>query len=257
MLRDRRDFRQPRRAVAVTDQPHILVVDDDPAVCRMLARYFSDEGFRVTTVENGIAMHECIEREKIDLVLLDLVLPGEDGIQLAKAIRARSDVAIIMLTGRSEMVDRVVGLEVGADDYISKPFHLREVHARVKSVLRRLRPAKQTGEPAAGPDETIGFDGWRLDVGRRQLTSPAGADVPLTTGEFDLLLAFTRRPGRVLNRDTLMEVTRGRDWEVFDRSIDAQVSRLRKKIERDSGAPILIKSVRGVGYVFTGRIEAP
>src|SRR4029078_3837631 len=114
--------------------------------------YFSDEGFRVTTVENGIAMHECIEREEIDLLLLDLVLPGEDGIQLAKAIRARSDVAIIMLTGRSEMVDRGVGLEVGADDYISKPFHLREVHARVKSVLRRLRPAKQTGEPAAGPD---------------------------------------------------------------------------------------------------------
>jgi DNA-binding response OmpR family regulator len=244
---------------------------------RPYARYFSDEGFHITTAENGTAMRECIEREKIDLVLLDLVLPGEDGIQLARAIRARSDVAIIMLTGRSDMVDRVVGLEVGADDYISKPFHLREVHARVKSVLRRLRPVKQTGGPAAGPEETIGFDGWRLDVGRRQLTSPQGADIPLTTGEFDLLLAFTRRPGRVLNRDTLMEVTRGRDWEVFDvlnrdtlmevtrgrdwevfdRSIDAQVSRLRKNIERDAGAPSLIKSVRGVGYVFTSRIEAP
>ena len=239
----------------MTDQAHILVVDDDPRIRQMLSRYFESEGFRVSTAENGAAMRTCLDRAKVDLVLLDLVLPGEDGIQLAKEIRSRSNVGIIMLTGRSDMVDRVVGLEVGADDYIAKPFHLREVQARVRSVLRRLQPAGPSGPPPhEAKEQVIRFEGWQLDLGRRQLTAPCGADVPLTTGEFDLLAAFVQRPGRVLDRDTLMEVTRGRDWEAFDRSIDAQVSRLRRKIEQDPAAPTLIKSVRGVGYVFTGKI---
>ncbi len=235
---------------------HLLVVDDDPAIRRMLTRYFEDEGFRVSTAEGGPQMRTAMAKGGVDVVLLDLVLPGEDGIQLARELRVRADVGIIMLTGRTDIVDKVVGLEVGADDYIPKPFHLREVHARVKSVLRRLRgaPAAPT---ASAPDEPVySFDGWRLDAARRQLTAPSGEEVPLTTGEFDLLLAFVQRPGRVLDRDTLMGLTRGRDWEAFDRSIDAQVSRLRKKIETDPADPKLVKSVRGVGYVFTGRAHA-
>jgi DNA-binding response OmpR family regulator len=242
----------------VPERAHIVVVDDDPAIRRMLTRYFEGEGFRISAAESGSAMRALLASERVDLVLLDLVLPGEDGIQLAKEIRAQSKIGIIMLTGRSDMVDRVVGLEVGADDYIAKPFHLREVHARVKSLLRRLASAGtgfEEPQSAGATEKIIQFDGWRLNPGRRQLTSPEGAEVPLTTGEFDLLLAFTQRAGRVLDRDILMEVTRGRDWEVFDRSVDAQVSRLRKKIEPGLRSPKLIKSVRGVGYVFTGKVE--
>jgi two-component system phosphate regulon response regulator OmpR len=163
-----------------------------------------------------------------------------------------------MVTGRSDIVDTVVGLEVGADDYIAKPFHLREVLARVKSVLRRLQPAS-SGLPTTSPSDEAGevmkFEGWRLDLGRRELKTPDGAEVPLTTGEFDLLVTFARHPGRVLNRDMLMDLTRGRHWEVFDRTIDAQVARLRRKIEQDPKNPAMIKSVRGVGYVFATRVE--
>jgi two-component system phosphate regulon response regulator OmpR len=239
------------------DPPHILVVDDDAKTRQMLSRYFEGEGFRVTTASDGAAMRERMASTPVDLVLLDLVLPGEDGLQLAREIRACSDIGIIMVTGRSDVVDTVVGLEVGADDYVAKPFQLREVLARVKSVLRRTRPATATITPERVPvqEETIRFDGWQLDVPRRQLTSPDRSDVPLTTGEFDLLLALARNPGRVLDRDRLMDLTRGRDWEVFDRSIDAQIARLRKKIERDPRQPVLIKSVRGVGYVLTATAQ--
>jgi two-component system phosphate regulon response regulator OmpR len=234
--------------------PHILVVDDDPKVRQMLSRYFEGEGFQITTAEDGAAMRDRLADTHVDLVLLDLVLPGEDGLQLAREIRSRSDVGIIMLTGRSDLVDTVVGLEVGADDYVAKPFQLREVLARVKSVLRRVRPARSPkgDEQRRGDGEVIRFDGWKLEVERRQLTSPDGSDVPLTTGEYDLLLALARNPGRVLDRDRLMDITRGREWEAFDRTIDAQIARLRKKVERDPKHPALIKSVRGVGYVFTG-----
>ena len=183
-------------------------------------------------------------------------MPDMDGLTLAREIRARSDVGIIMLTGRGEMLDRVVGLEVGAADYIAKPFHLREVLARVKSVLRRRKPFP---EPAvwhqAQSNEMICFDGWILDIGRRQLVAPKGAEVPLTTGEFDLLAALAKHPGRVFSRDTLMDLTRGRTLEAFDRTIDAQIARLRKKVEQDPKNPALIKSVRGVGYVFTAKVD--
>jgi DNA-binding response OmpR family regulator len=231
----------------------VLVVDDDPRIRQMLSRYFEDEGYRVTTAGDGPSMRRSLRAGVFDVILLDLMLPGgDDGINLAREVRAHSDVPIIMLTGRDDVTDRVVGLEVGADDYIAKPFHLREVLARVRSVLRRRRPASASVEvPAA---ELVEFEGWRLDLGRRQLLSPDDADVALTTGEFDMLTALVHHPGRVMTREVLMDLTRGRDREAFDRTIDAQIARLRKKIESGGGAPRLIKSVRGVGYVFTGRI---
>jgi len=179
-------------------------------------------------------------------------MPGEDGLTLAREIRASSDVGIIMLTGRGDVLDRIVGLEVGADDYIAKPFHLREVLARVKSVLRRREPPTM---PSGRADEVIRFEGWRLDVVRRQLVSPTGEDVALTSGEFDLLAALARHPGRVFGREALMDLTRGRSRNAFDRTIDAQVARLRKKIEADPKNPMLVKSIRNVGYVFTGKVD--
>jgi two-component system phosphate regulon response regulator OmpR len=238
---------------AQAEHAHILVVDDDPRVRTMLARYFEGEGFRVSLAEDGTAMRQRMANSTIDLVFLDLVLSGEDGLRLATELRSQSDVGIIMLTGRGDMVDRVIGLEIGADDYIPKPFELREVLARAKSVLRRRRPS-----PATGPDredELLTFEGWRLDLGRRELLSPEGEEVPLTTGEFNLLTIFLRHPGRVLDRDQLMSMSRGREWEALDRTIDAQVSRVRKKLERDPGRPQLIKSVRGVGYLFAGKVS--
>jgi len=249
-------------AFAVTDAPHILIVDDDARIRQMLSRYLTEEGFRISTADGGASMRDCLAREKVDLVLLDLILPGEDGLQLAREIRSQpkaASIGIIMLTGRSDMVDMVVGLEVGADDYIAKPFHLREVLARIRSVLRRLPPAAPAVQPSPEISATAGgvirFDGWQLDLGRRELKAADGTEIPLTTGEFDLLATFAKHPGRVLNRDQLMDLTRGRQWEAIDRSIDAQVARLRRKIEPDPKNPTLVKSVRGVGYVFTARIQ--
>ena len=229
----------------------ILVVDDDVRIRQMLTTYFEDEGYRVTAVADGAAMREALQRQPVDIILLDLVLPGgEDGLMLAREVRARSDTPIIMLTGRDDVVDRIVGLEVGADDYIAKPFHLREVLARLRTVLRRRQPAAAA---RTEPDETIRFDGWRLDLARRQLVTADGTEIVLTTGEFDMLAALARAPGRVLSREVLMDLTHGRSLEAFDRTIDAQIARLRKKIEPDPSRPTLIKSVRGVGYVFTGK----
>jgi two-component system phosphate regulon response regulator OmpR len=235
---------------------HLLVVDDDARIRQMLARYFEDEGYRVTAVPDGAAMRVRLVEGTINLILLDVVLPGgEDGYSLAREVRARSDIPIIMLTGRDDVMDRVVGLEIGADDYISKPFHLREVLARVRSVLRRRIAAPVTGGAAAagGAGERYRFEGWSLDLGRRELTAESGEIVELTTGEFDMLTVFVQHPGRVMTRETLMELTRGRSWDAFDRTIDAQIARLRRKIETGT-RPKLIKSVRGVGYVFAGRV---
>jgi DNA-binding response OmpR family regulator len=230
---------------------HILVVDDDQRIRQMLTRYFEQEGYRISVAADGLTMRAQLN-DSVDVILLDVVMPGEDGLALARDVRATSDVGIIMLTGRDDVLDRVVGLEVGADDYIAKPFHLREVLARVKSILRRREPATM---PSGTADEVIRFEGWRLDVVRRQLVSPTGEDVALTTGEFDLLAALARHPGRVFGREALMDLTRGRSWVAFDRSIDAQVARLRKKIEADPKNPMLVKSVRNVGYVFTGKVD--
>lgn len=230
---------------------HILVVDDDIRIRQMLIRYFEDEGYRVTAAADGGAMRDCLQKTAVDIILLDLVLPGgEDGLMLAREVRSRSDVPIIMLTGRDDVVDRIVGLEIGADDYIPKPFHLREVLARLRTILRRRLPV---AAPPAEAQEIIHFDGWRLDLGRRQLVTAEGTEIVLTTGEFDMLAALARHPGRVFSREVLMDLTHGRSLEAFDRTIDAQIARLRKKIEPDPKRPVLIKSVRGIGYVFTGR----
>ncbi|POR47127.1 response regulator [Bosea psychrotolerans] len=235
---------------------HILVVDDDARIRQMLIRYFEDEGYRVTAVADGQAMRECLDKAAVDIILLDLVLPGgEDGLGLTREIRSRSDIPIIMLTGRDDVVDRIVGLEVGADDYIAKPFHLREVLARLRTVLRRRQPA--IASVSGADSETFHFDGWRLDLARRQLVTAEGEEIILTTGEFDMLAVLAKHPGRVFSRDVLMDLTHGRTLEAFDRTIDAQIARLRKKVERDPKRPSLIKSVRGIGYVFTGKPDSP
>lgn len=231
---------------------HLLVVDDDPRIRQMLTRYFEDEGYVVSTASNGPEMRASLQQANFDIILLDWVLPGgEDGLDLAREIRAQSDIPIIMLTGRDDVVDRIVGIEVGADDYIAKPFHLREVHARLKSILRRRQPTPKGRE--TDPGDVLRFEGWQLDIGKRQLLSPDKIEIELTTGEFDMLVVFARHAGRVLSRDFLMEATRGRNLEVYDRTIDAQIVRLRKKIEVDPTHPQLIKSIRGVGYVFTAK----
>jgi Response regulators consisting of a CheY-like receiver domain and a winged-helix DNA-binding domain len=237
-----------------SDPAHILVVDDDGRIRQMLTRYFEDEGYIVSGAANGEEMQAQLAQKNIDIILLDLSLPGgKDGLDLAREIRATSDIPIMMLTGRDDVIDRIIGIEIGADDYIAKPFHLREVHARLKSILRRRHPVQQ--KPAPTEDQIVRFDGWALDLVRRQLRSPAGADVELTTGEFDMLATFVQHAGRVLTRDFLMDATRGRQLEAFDRTIDAQIVRLRRKIEADATQPQLIKAVRGVGYVFTGKVE--
>ncbi len=223
----------------------------------MLAEYLTDEGFEVSLAEDGEQLRATMAGAKIDLVLLDQVIPGEDGLTLLRELRRQSNVPVIMITGKGEMLDRIVGLEVGADDYIAKPFHLREVLARIRAVLRRCAPASVPMTETAEVETESGrlaFAGWTLDPQRRELRNDRGDEVELTTGEFDLLLVFARAPNRPLNRDQLMDKLRGRDWSPFDRSIDTQVGRLRKKIETDPKNPTLIKTVRGVGYVFTPEV---
>lgn len=241
----------------MTSQLHILVVDDDERVRTMLRRYLTEEGIKVSDAADGTAMRVIFDRETIDLVLLDLVMPGEDGLTLARSIRQRSATPIIILTGKGDLIDRVVGLEAGADDYIAKPFHLREVLARIRTVLRRVQPASASPTTAttSGNGETVlSFEGWHLDQLKRELRRPDGGLVALTTGEFELLRVLARNPNRVLNRDQLMDLVKGRGWEAFDRAIDTQVVRLRRKIERDPQHPELIKTVRGAGYIFAAAV---
>jgi two-component system phosphate regulon response regulator OmpR len=220
----------------------------------MLVRYFQTNGYQVTTAENATQLRQKLSNA-IDLILLDLGLPDEDGLTLARDIRAMSKTAIIIISGRADDVDRIVGLEVGADDYISKPFNLREVLARVKSVLRRTQTGTVAVREAAEGEALLHFDDWVLDPDRRELTAPGGENIQLTTGEFELLSVFVNNAGRVLTRDFLMDQTRGRTWETFDRAIDAQVTRLRRKLGDDGANPTRIKSVRGVGYLFTPRVQ--
>jgi DNA-binding response OmpR family regulator len=236
-------------------QDRILIVDDDPRIRQMVTRYFEDEGFLVTGAADGSAMRRALLDHTVDLILLDLVLPNsEDGLALAREVRTSSDVPIVMLTGRDDVLDRIIGLEVGADDYIPKPFHLREVLARVRSILRRRRPVEA---PQQELGQVLAFDGWRLEISRRRLLNPDEQEIELTTGEFDMLTVMVRNAGRVLTREMLMDQTRGRQLEAFDRAIDAQIARLRKKIEPNPAQPTLIRSVRGVGYIFTGGLSTP
>jgi two-component system OmpR family response regulator len=229
--------------------PHILVVDDHQEIRDLVARYLEQYEMRVSTARDGQEMKKRLAASAVDLVVLDLMMPGEDGLALCRHLREHSQMPIIMLTAMAEETDRVLGLEMGADDYLTKPFFPRELLARIKAVLRRteaLPPQRQ-----ALPAEQLRFDVWRLDVPRRELVGQDEVAVPLSTAEFKLLSTFLAHPRRVLSREQLLDLTRGRQADVFDRSIDNQVSRLRRKIEQDPGNPLLIKTVWGGGYMLT------
>ncbi len=234
--------------------PHILIVDDNREIRDLVARALVKESFRVSTAADGRAMRKLMADARIDLVLLDLMLPGEDGLSLCRALRTESDIPIIMLTAKGEEIDRVIGLELGADDYLPKPFGSRELVARIKAVLRRSdTKLERSNEPKP---KRYNFDRWILDTGTRSLLRNDGVTLPLSTGEYDLLIAFVERPQRVLNRDQLLDLARGRSATGLDRSIDTQVSRLRKKLEPDPGEPQIIKTVWGGGYIFTPSVNS-
>jgi len=233
----------------MSGQGRILIVEDDASVREMLAEYLGTHGYDVEQAADGIAMRAAIEQRLPDVVLLDLNLPGEDGLLLARYLRERFAVGIIVVTAAAALADRVAGLEIGADDYVAKPFDLRELRARVKSVLRRVRTAVPAGrDPQAAPRVRVG--NCSLDVASHRLYAGDGSEVPLTGMEFDLLKAFLERPNQVLSRDQLLNVTRNREWEPFDRSIDIRIARLRRKIETDPERPQSIRTVRGAGYMF-------
>jgi len=235
----------------MTDRPtRLLIVDDDLHIRDLLIRYLTQAGFAVAGVEDGAAMDEWLAHDQADLVILDLMLPGEDGLSLARRLRRDSQVPIVMLSARGDDIDRIVGLEVGADDYLAKPFNPRELLARVRAVLRRREPTpierQETPVSAFGP---FRLDGWRRELSR------GGEPVPLTSGEFDLLQVFVARPNRVMNRDSLLDLLKGYERSPFDRSIDVLVARLRSKIEPDTKRPLYIRTVWGKGYVFTPQGE--
>jgi two-component system, OmpR family, response regulator len=232
---------------------HILAVDDDPTMRELIRDYLMKHGFRVSTAANGQEAARIIDESVVDLVVLDLKLAEEDGLQLVNELRTRSsNLPIIVITGHwRDEVDRIVGLELGADDYLTKPFNLRELLARVRAVLRRVG----TAPPVDSKGARYRFAGWELNLRTRRLTSPAGTPVALTIGEFTLLTAFLRSPQQVLSREQLLAATRVHNEEVFDRSIDVQILRLRRKLETDSSAPELIKTERGAGYVFAAAVQ--
>lgn len=233
---------------------HILVVDDDREIRDLLSRFLSKYGYRVTAACDGKEMRRALADWNIDLIVLDLMLPGEDGLSLCRDLRARSQIPVIMLTMKGEEADRILGLEMGADDYLPKPFNPRELIARIKAVRRRSAGIVTTSTGNAGA--LLRFAGWKLDRGFRRLESPGGLVVDLSTGEFDLLVAFAEHPQKVLTRDQLLDLTQGRAEAAFDRSIDMQVSRLRRKVEADHNEPELIKTVRGGGYVLAAEVSA-
>jgi two-component system OmpR family response regulator len=233
--------------------PHILVVEDDREISALVARYLRANDCRVSVADDGRAMDRVLAESRIDLIVLDLMLPGEDGLSVCRRLRAASAVPIIMLTAKSEDIDRIIGLEMGADDYLPKPFNPRELLARIRAVLRR-------GTATPGPTEkqdaqVLSFSGWKLHPALRELNNPEGAKVALTGAEYDLLHAFCERAGRVLSRDQLLDLTQGRAAGPYERSIDVLVSRLRQKMEGDPRDPQLIKTIRSGGYLFTPQVE--
>ena len=237
----------------MNDKTHILVVDDEPELRDMIEEYLVQQGFSVTLAENGAALRRIVAERPVDLVVLDIRMPGEDGLSLARFLRERYPVGIIMLTAAGEVVDRIVGLEMGADDYLVKPFNPRELLARIKSVLRRLASAGavQGAAPAdSAAPAGVRFGRCTLNLESHQLFDANGAEIPITSMEFDLLQAFATHPNRVLTRDQLLDMAHNRDWDPFDRSIDIRITRIRRKIERDPAKPQTIKTVRGKGYVF-------
>lgn len=243
---------------AMDRTPHLLVVDDDREIRSLVAQFLTKHGFRVTGVRDGAEMMRTLDGARVDLIVLDLMLPGEDGLSLCRRLRATPQTAqtpVIMLTAMGEETDRIVGLEMGADDYLAKPFSPRELLARIKAVLRRVSAPPVAGAPAAA-GTVLRFEGWSLDLTKRELRSPDGVLVQLSAGEYDLLVAFVEHPQRVLTRDQLLDLARGRSAVPFDRSVDVQVSRLRRKIEPDPAEPTLIKTVRGGGYLFTPSVTS-
>jgi len=239
---------------AMTTQDHVLIVDDDKEIRSLLREYLQKQAYRVTAVADGKALRAALDTGHPDLIVLDVMLPGEDGLQLCRDLRARSNVPIIMLTARGEETDRIVGLEMGADDYLAKPFNPRELLARIKSVLRRSRSLPDNLEPEAV--KFFRFAGWMLDAATRNLTSPDGVVVPLSGTEFKLLRIFLAHPNRVLTRDQLVDLMISRDAGPFDRAIDVQVSRLRQRLREDAREPCIIKTIRGAGYVLAVPVEA-
>jgi two-component system, OmpR family, response regulator len=235
--------------------PHILIVDDHREIRDLVSRALTKEGLRVSVAADGRAMRKVLADSRIDLILLDLMLPGEDGLSLCRSVRAQSRIPIIMLTAKGDEVDRVIGLEMGADDYLPKPFGSRELVARIRAVLRRSQETSAAQAKPSGRPKHYHFDRWRLDVGARELLREDGVTLPLSTGEYDLLITLVERPQRVLSRDQLLDLARGRAANALDRSIDTQVSRLRRKLEKDPSDPKIIKTVWGGGYMFTPAVS--
>ena len=234
--------------------PNILVVEDDRETRTLIAKYLRNNSCNVTAVSDGREMSRAMADHRVDLIILDVMLPGEDGLSLCRKVRSEAQTPIIMLTARGEDVDRIVGLEMGADDYLAKPFNPRELLARINAVLRRQASAQAASSIEGAP--TLAFEGWRIDLRLRELRNPEGARVAVTSAEFDLLRTFCERPGRVLSRDSLLDLTQGRNTGSFERSIDVLVSRIRRKIEPNPADPTIITTVRSGGYLFTPRTEA-
>jgi two-component system, OmpR family, response regulator len=234
--------------------PHVIALDDDADVRQLVAEYLGQNDFRVTTVATGGELAAAMARELADLVVLDLRLPGEDGMQIARRLREESAIPILMLTGRAEEADRVMGLELGADDYLTKPFSPRELLARIRALLRRAK-AQASVADAIAKARAYRFAGWELNIGLRKLKSPKGEMVDLTNGEFRILAAFLSSPQRILSRDQLLDLSRVHGAEVYDRAIDIQILRLRRKIEADPAKPHFIKTERGAGYVFSVDVD--
>ncbi len=267
MLACRRIALHSYRTAFVSAALHIAVVDDEPDITRLLAEYLAQQGFRVSAMHSGHQLLATMASDPPALVLLDLGLPGEDGFAIARQLREHWRCGLVIVTGRGDAVDKVVGLEVGADDYVTKPFDLRELLARIKAVLRRVAP-EEPAAPGAGQAttasphteaataQTLRFAGWQLRPSARRLLAPNGEDVALTAGEFDLLCALARHPGQVLSRDFLLGHTRGRDAAPFDRTIDVLIGRLRRKLEVGDEPAQIIKSVRSAGYVFVADVAA-
>jgi len=237
----------------MSEETFIVVVEDDPEIGALVTGLLRREGFAAECVGSGGELDRLRARRRIDLVVLDLMLPGEDGLSICRRLRAEGEVPVLMVTARGDDVDRIVGLEIGADDYLAKPFNPRELVARARAVLRRTRSAQHVGRVL--PNERYRFAGFAIDAGARSIAAPGGGEVDLTGGEFDLLLALVRHPQRVLSRDQLLDWTRGRSIAPYDRSIDVQIARVRRKLSGHPGGGSLIKTVRGGGYVLTSPVE--
>ena len=247
---------RPRYVTAMdTAAPHILVVDDDREIRELLGKFLEKQSFRVTAARDAREARKLWPLGRYHLVVLDLMMPGESGLDFARWLRSQSEVPVVMLTAMGEETDRIVGLELGADDYVAKPFNPRELLARIRAVLRRASADSSTGGAKEPPAKAIRFAGWVLEPARRRLLNPQGAEVPLTGGEYELLMVLVERPNRVLTRDMLMDLLRGRQAGPFDRAIDVAVSRLRRKLEDDGRNPQVIKTVRGGGYVLSATVE--